>query len=112
MQASPKDLRDPTEPNVVAWLRVLRELTVRQRAARQEICSLIETYLVFLGRSTTVERWLGRIALTELKRRAHKIKVFRLGDALKLAIQNQVGRRLAQVVIVSHPSCVEKSVLS
>lgn len=106
--------RDPTSKNCLAWIRTLRELGNRGVAARQNAVILIETALVFLVRTTNVERWLGIVALIELKHRAHHLKIFRLVDAVKLAIQDLLGRRppgagldaMALLVITSSSAAV------
>jgi hypothetical protein len=85
--------RDPVAPNCLAWLRTLRELRRRDVKERTEAVALVEVYIVFLLRTTNVERWLGAVAMIELKHRAHKLQIFRLGDALKLTVQDLRGRR-------------------
>jgi hypothetical protein len=85
--------RDPEQDNAKAWLRVLRELRPDNRASRLEIIELIEYALVFLTRTANVERWFSQIALVELKKRAHKLRLFGLEDATKLLVQDLGGRR-------------------
>ena len=52
-----------------------------------------------MTQTTSVERFLGLVKLTELKCRAHKLNVVRLGDAIKIAVQDLAGRRLAGQVL-------------
>lgn len=93
LSAADAKFREPLSKNCAAWLHALRELKKPDLDKRRNAVALIETSLVFLVRTTNVERWLGEVALIELKRRAHHLKVFRLADALKLAVQDLRGRR-------------------
>ena len=86
-------LRDPDNPNVLAWVVTLRELgrkSVDPRLA--DLVYLIELYVSRLAGTGTVERWLGEVALLELKRRADHLKQVSLESALKLRVQDIRGR--------------------
>lgn len=86
-------LRDPHRPNLLAWLSTLREMSGRQTTARASAAELVAFLLVFMTQSSSVERFLGIVALTELKHRAHKLNVVHLGDAVKLVVSDMAGRR-------------------
>ena len=92
-------LRDPAQPNLLAWLNTLRNMTKRDKDARASAIEVVELSVVFMTQTTSVERFLGLVKLTELKCRAHKLNVVRLGDAIKIAVQDLAGRRLAGQVL-------------
>ena len=89
--------RDPDQDNAVGWLRTLRELRPQNRASRAEAIDLIEFALVFLTRTTNVERWFSQIALIEAKQRAHKLTLSKLEDTTKLIVQDFGGRRTVPI---------------
>jgi len=69
----------PASGNVAAWLCVLDDLHKATRdpkqagnkAAYADLVSLLERYVCRLTSTGDVERWFGKIALIELKQRAH-----------------------------------------
>ena len=89
--------RDPDQDNAVGWLRTLRELRPQNRASRAEAIDMIEFALVFLTRTTNVERWFSQIALIEAKQRAHKLTLSKLEDTTKLIVQDFGGRRTVPI---------------
>ena len=90
---SERKKREPESKNLRSWLRTYRELRKLKEERRQEFMSLLGDYLVTVPGTPTVERWLGEIALQELKHRAHKLSGLSAASGLRLVKIDMRGRR-------------------
>ena len=91
---SKKRLREPESKNLRAWLRTYRDLRkAKDQENRKNFLSLLGDYLVTVPGTPTVERWLGEIALQELKHRAHKLSGLSAAGGLRLVKVDLQGRR-------------------
>jgi hypothetical protein len=75
-----------------AWLATLLEMRDSALEQRKSAVFVVKLALAFLTGTCNVERWLGRVALVELKQRAHKLRAFALEDAVKIQVQGLEGR--------------------
>ncbi|CAK9021846.1 Uncharacterized protein SCF082_LOCUS15533 [Durusdinium trenchii] len=78
----------------VAWVQTLAELRKEARQSRQLAVQVIEKALCLQCGTATVERWLGEVAQTELKKRAQHLCNWNLERAIKLNLQSLRGRRV------------------
>ena len=91
---SKKRLREPESKNLRAWLRTYRDFRkAKDQENRKNFLSLLGDYLVTVPGTPTVERWLGEIALQELKHRAHKLSGLSAAGGLRLVKVDLQGRR-------------------
>ena len=86
--------REPDSKNLRAWLRTYRDVRkAKDQTHRKAFMSLLGDYLVTVPGTPTVERWLGEIALQELKHRAHKLSGLSAASGLRLVKVDLRGRR-------------------
>ena len=79
--------------STVAWLKALKELDSSALPQRSLAVKLVRKCLVLLTGTNNVERWLHELSLQELKSRAGKLSSPYLEAAVRLNVQNFLGRR-------------------
>jgi hypothetical protein len=93
-QARHGAFREPDNKNLRAWLRTWRNLA-KATSKSAEFVSILEDYLCIVPGTPVVERWLGQVAMHELKGRCHHLDSISLADATRLCQQDLSGRNLA-----------------
>jgi hypothetical protein len=76
--------------SVKSFLRMLA-----RPKGREDLLDVCSDYLVGNPGTPVVERWLGEVALVELKRKAHKLGIWNIQAELQILKQDIRGRRRA-----------------